>query len=465
MRPAIGRIFKVDDRPGIFKVDDGHQNDEGIDSMDSKYRIRRAGSPDDAGKLRDHFDRIFLPEEVGEFAETISLHFPGMKNERWFIAVEEETGEIASAFALIPWTWEMAGLKLKVAEMGIVGTGEGHRNRGLMRLLNREFDATLAEEEFDLAVVQGIPGFYHRFGYYYSIPLEPHIDIPHHLVPDSTGDGDGGAYEFRLGGTEDAPFLVGEDERYRRSNFLSVFRDERIWRYLLTYCPKIACGSEFWIMEGRKTDGETDERYYFRISRQGFGAGLIVSEISEGISEDALTSLFSFCKKKCAERDKPFIRLNLAMESTAAKTAISFGASVGRPYAWQIKIPDKMSFLTKIAPVLEARLKESSLVGFTGTLRLDFYREQIDLIWSEGRLESVTPGRGGECENTLFVPEDLFAPLILGHRTWQELQYTRPDIFPAMLYVGPGVDSASDKTKRLIDALFPAESSWVYEQY
>ena len=432
--------------------------------MHSTYRIRRAESPDDAGKLRDHFDKIFLPEEVGAFAETISSSFPGMKNGRWFIA-EEETGEIASAFALIPWTWEMAGLRLKVAEMGIVGTGEGHRNRGLLRLLYREFDATLAEEGFDLAVVQGIPGFYRRFGYYYSIPLEPHIDIPLHLVPDPTGDGDGEAYDFRLAGTEDAPFVVMEDERYRRSNFLSAFRDERIWKYLLTFSPKIGCGSEFWIMEGRKTDGKTDERYYFRISRQGFGAGLIVSEISESISDDGLTSLFAFCKKKCAERDKPFIRLNLAIESTAAKTAISFGASVGRPYAWQIKIPDRRRFLTKIAPILEARLKESSLAGFTGTLRLDLYCEQIDLIWSDGKLESVTSGGENECENTLFVPEDLFAPLVLGHRTWQELQYTRPDIFPAMMYVGPGADSASDKTIRLIDALFPAESSWVYEQY
>ena len=443
----------------MFKVDDEHKNSEVIDSMDSKYRIRRAESPDDAGLLRRHYDGIFLPEEVGAFCETIFSHLPGMKNERWFIAVEEETGEIASAFALLPWTWEMAGIRLKVAEMGIVGTGEGHRNKGLMRRLHREFDATLAEEGFDLAVVQGIPGFYRRFGYYYSIPLEPHIDIPLHLVPDSTGEGKG--YDFRLAGEGDIPFLLGEDEGYRRSNFISVFRDEAHWKYLLTYGQRAGCSSQFWIMEGR----ETQERFYFRISRQGFGAGLIVSEISEGISDDALTSLFAFCKKACAERNKPYIRMNLAGESTAAKTAISFGASVGRPYAWQIKIPDRARFLGKIAPVLEARLKESSLKGFTGTLRLDIYCEQIDLNWSEGRLESVTQGRGGECEKTFFIPEDLFIPLVLGHRSWRELQYTRPDIFPAMIYVGPGVDSAPDKTVRLIDALFPAERSWVYEQY
>ena len=439
-------------------VDDEHQNRQGIDSMDSNYRIRRAGSPDDAGKLRHHFDKIFLPEEVGAFSETIFSHLPGMKNERWFIADDEETGEIASAFALIPWTWEMAGARLKVAEMGIVGTGEGHRKKGLMRHLSREFDATLEEEGFDLAVVQGIPGFYRRFGYYYSIPLEPHIDISLHQVPDLSDDD---SYDFRLAEEGDIPFLLAEDERYRRSNFISVFRDEAHWKYLLTYGQRAGCSSQFWIMEARKTE----ERRYFRIPLQGFGAGLIVSEISEGISDDALTNLFAFCKKMCAERNKPYIRLNLAGESTAAKTAISFGASAGRPYAWQIKIPDKIKFLTKIAPVLEARLKEGSLVGFSGTLRLDLYREQIDLNWSEGKLESVTPGRGGECEKTFFIPEDLFIPLVLGHRTWRELHYTRPDIFPAMMYVGPGVDSASDKAVRLIDALFPAERSWVYEQY
>jgi len=98
-------------------------------------------------------------------------------------------------------------------------------------------------------------------------------------------------------------------------------------------------------------------------------------------------------------------------------------------------------------------------------LRLDFYTEQIDLNWSDGRLESIRSGGDEGCENTLFLNEDLFAPLVLGHRTWQELQYTRPDIFPAMLYTGTGTEGASDKTVRLIDALFPAERSWIYEQY
>jgi len=426
--------------------------------MNSNYRIRRAESPEDVGKLRDHFNEIFHPQEVGTFAETISLHLPEMRDDYWFIAVDEETGEIAAAFALIPWTWEMRGLKLKVAEMGIVGTREGHRNKGLMKLLHREFEATLEEEGFDLSVVQGIAGFYHRFGYRYSIPLETHVDIPLHLVPQLAFEE---AYEFRLAEAGDTPFLRGEDEIYRKSNFLSVYRDDAHWKYLLTYSQNTEYGSEFWIMEGRRTK----DKYYFRIPQEGFGAGLIVSEISERISDDGLLNLLAFCKDKAAERGKPYIRLNLSFESIAAKTALSFGASGGRPYAWQIKVPDKKRLLEKMAPVFEARLKESSLVGFTGVLRLNFYTEHIDLRWSDGCLEAVGSGGEGECENTLCLSDDLFSPLVLGHRSWRELQYTRPDIFPAMLYVGSGTNGASDKSLRLIDILFPAERSWVYEQY
>jgi predicted N-acetyltransferase YhbS len=434
------------------------QKKERPDPMHSNYKIRRAEFPEDVGKLHDHFNEIFHPQEVGTFAETISLHLPEMNDERWFIAADEETGEIAAAFALILWTWEMKGLKLKVAEMGIVGTREEHRKKGLMKLLHREFEATLEEEGFDLSVVQGIAGFYHRFGYHYSIPLETHIDIPLHLVPQLSFEE---AYDFRLAEVGDTPFLRGEDERYRKSNFLSVYRDDTHWKYLLTYSQKTEYGSEFWIMEGRKTD----DRYYFRIPQEGFGAGLIVSEISEGISDDGLLNLLAFCKSKAAERVKPYIRLNLSSESTAAKTALSFGASSGRPYAWQIKVPDKKRLLEKMAPVLEARLKESSLASFTGVLRLDFYTEHIDLRWSDGLLEAVRSDGEGECENTLCLSDDLFAPFVLGHRSWRELQYTRPDISPAMLYVGSGTDGASDKTIRLIDILFPAERSWVYEQY
>jgi len=426
--------------------------------MHAKYTIRRAESSRDSKRLHKLFADVFHPQQVGVLAETLFNHLPRMKKKYWFIAEDRKTKSIISAFALIPWVWEMEDIRLNVAEMGIVGTRKENRNQGLMRILNREFDATLKEEKFDLAVIQGIPGFYQKFGYYYAVPLENHINVLLHTVPDRSGKD---AYSFRLARLDDIAFLLQQDEDYRRFFPLSAFRDAAIWKYLLTESLKTEYGSEYWIMQHR----ENGERFYVRIPQEGFGNGLIVSEISSCIHHDALTSLLGFCKRTAIERDKPYIRLNVHNESPAGAFAVSMGAEKGKPYAWQIKVPDRIHFLTKIAHILERRIADSSFEKFSGTIRLDFFTSRIDLQWSSGKLESVEPGGKEECSITFCINADLFPALCLGHRTWQELQYVRPDIFPALQYIRPNILPASDKSALLMDTLFPARRSWIHEQY
>ena len=67
---------------------------------------------------------------MGVFAENLLLHFPKMEDRYWFIAEEKNSGEVAAACALLPWQWKMDSITLKVAEMGIVGTGESQKNNG-----------------------------------------------------------------------------------------------------------------------------------------------------------------------------------------------------------------------------------------------------------------------------------------------------------------------------------------------
>jgi len=419
---------------------------QAVQQLDGAYRIRRAESARDARKLHDLFAEVFHPEEVGVLAETMFHHLPRMEYRYWFIAEEVKTERIVSAFALIPWTWEMEGVRLKVAEMGIVGTLKAHRWQGLMRALNTEFDATLREGSFDLAVIQGTPGFYQQFGFSYAVPLENHINLPLHVISEER---EGDPFTFRLAGLGDIPFLMKEDEAYRAEFSLSAVRDEAIWRYLLTHSLGTEYGSEFWIME--RCAGA--ERFYCRIPAQGFGTGLIVSEVSAVISAAGLEQLFAFCGQIARERNKPYIRLNVHDESRGARVAIGMGAKQQMPYAWQIKFPSRVDILTRLAPLLEERMKGSCFQGFSGTLRLDFFKTAIDLVWSEGVLESVGPATG-EAQHSLAVAADLFPALCLGHRTWRELRYIRPDVFPR-----------SDKTGLIADVLFPARRSWIHEQY
>ncbi len=96
----------------------------------------------------------------------------------------EDTEEPVSSFTLIPWAWEMEGIRLKVAEMGLVGTQDTCRGQGLMTRLNHHFDTHVKTAEFDLCIIQGIPGFYHNFGYHYALEFENHIDLPVALIPE-----------------------------------------------------------------------------------------------------------------------------------------------------------------------------------------------------------------------------------------------------------------------------------------
>jgi hypothetical protein len=178
-----------------------------------------------------------------------------------------------------------------------------------------------------------------------------------------------------------------------------------------------------------------------------------------------MESLLVFCRQKALERDKPYIRLDLHPESPAAKIALAMGAEMTNPYAWQIKISDKLRFLNSMTPILEKRVAGSFFVGLSATLQLHFFTSTIDLIWESGRLRAIKPGNGHAQQWTFCIPNDLFPALVLGHRTWQELQSTRPDIFPAHQYLRPELASASNQAALLVETLFPGQKSWIYAQY
>ena len=236
---------------------------------------------------------------------------------------------------------------------------------------------------------------------------------------------------------------------YRQSFSLSTFRNKAHWHYLLTESQKTEYGSEFWIVEHKSKA----ELFYCRIPQEGFGSGLIVSEVSEGITFDALKALFSFCKQKAEEREKPYLRLNLHNHSTAGRIAVSMGAKPGTPYAWQIRIPNPIRLLTTLSPLLEGRIQASSFKHFSGTFRLNFFKSAIDLHWKDGRLGNVHAA-DGDCQHSFTISTQMFPALCLGHRTWQELRHIHPDIFPG-----------SDGSAAFIETLFPTSKSWIYQQY
>lgn len=412
--------------------------------MNDTYIFRRARSSDDAEKLKEHYDGIFLPEKVGEVAVALFNHHPGMGPENWLMIEEAATGAIASACTLIPWVWEFDGVRLVVAEMGLVGTAAPHRGRGLMSELARRFAEEMDRRGCDLGGIEGIPGFYGRFGYHYAVPLENHVTMPLHVCSAM----DLGGFALRTATRDDIPFLMAQDDEYRRAYSLASVRDGATWEYIFGSSVQTECARDIRILE---RDGHP--LFSFALMAYGFGAGLIVCEVSEGITFEALCAMLRFLGEEAARRGKPYVRFNLHDESAPARMLIALGASVKPGWAWQVNVPRPDRFLAKIAPVLNRRLAGSPFRGSTVEFGVNLFRATYRLVLEKGEVASVTP-HAGECAHAINVSADLFPALALGARDWRELNRVRPEVVPS-----------TDTAALLADVLFPRTRSWMRLSY
>jgi len=119
------------------------------------------------------------------------------------------------------------------------------------------------------------------------------------------------------------------------------------------------------------------------------------------------------------------------------------------PYAWYVRVPDPPAFLLHIGPVLERRVAESVVAGYSGSLRLNCTPSPVSMVWEQGKLASVEGYKPKQFDDgDAFFPELTFLQLLLGFRDLTELHHARPDCF-----VGNG------DAYVLLSALFPRKHS------
>ena len=103
-----------------------------------------------------------------------------------------------------------------------------------------------------------------------------------------------------------------------------------------------------------------------------------------------------------------------------------------------------------IAPALEERLETSPVSGYTGELKLDFYRGGLRIVFEQGHLTEVQHWRVPHYNATTSAsfPPSVFLQVLFGHRSLDELRYAFPDVF------------ANDEVELLLKVLFPSSPSW-----
>jgi len=409
--------------------------------------IKTADSQADVERVMA-LDCIVFEDRVGALCQQLFTSHPDIPMSNLIFVEDDMKGEVISTLCLIPWKWGYDGTTLKVGEMGIVGTAEAYRKRGLIRSQVDYFETLLNDGEFDISIIQGIPYFYRQFGYEYSIPLEKWCMVEFHHIPDLK-ENENPKFTYRPANLDDLSAMQKLYDEASKDLEIYTLRDEGVWRYLFEHNPKTCTAVDMWVVEnvGKQIAG------YFLTAKYPFGNSLSVSEVSK-LSYDASLDVLRYMKKIAVEGNKPNIRLNLPENCDLVKVAKYHGAYGRDSYAWQIHIPDMVRFLRKITPTLEKRLALSPFSGLTEDVRIGFYTEKLVIHFENGRIMGVENlDMSGGVWDPIRIPLKASVPLFLGCRNREESMAFWKDM------------GASPKYSYLLDVLFPKMESHIYSIY
>jgi hypothetical protein len=203
----------------------------------------------------------------------------------------------------------------------------------------------------------------------------------------------------------DLPFIARLYAQGCQRSLVACEWDEALWRYELNgKSARNVNRYELRLIEHRGADGTPGEPVGF-LAHPPFSWGDLMPvlryELAAGLSWAAVTpSVIRYLEAAYADlsieppgstqpaEKKPLgaFGFMLGEQHPAYQVMVNRLPHLHPPYAWYIRLPDLPGFLCHIAPVLEQRLAASPLVGYSGELKVTFYRSGLRLVFEQGRL-------------------------------------------------------------------------------
>jgi hypothetical protein len=376
-------------------------------------------------------------------------------------ALVEDTrqGTIVSATNLLAQTWEYEGIPFGVGRPEVVATDPEYRNRGLVRAIFELIHARSAVRGHLAQAITGIRFYYRQFGYEYALDLGGNRTVFFAAIPKLKAD-EAEHYQLREATLDDVPELVDLYDHERARGPISARVDADYWRWVIDG-QSDAAGEGWRTLLIVDASGRTLGYVLPKRRRWGSRMAVVGFALAPGMSYLAVLPSVLRGLQAHAERTRgykpdapPADQLVFGLEAAhpAYEALGSLGATYKPPYAWYVRVPDLPTFMRHIAPALEQRLADSPAAGHSGELKLDFFRDGLRLRFEQGRLVESEPWRAqvwGPAAQASFPPL-LFLQLLFGWRSLADLRYAFPDI---------GVETDADAA--LLEALFPAQPSWV----
>jgi len=376
-----------------------------------------------------------------------------------FTIVEDTAaGKIVSSLNLINQTWSYAGVKFGMGRPELVGTDPEYRRRGLVREQFKVIHQWSAERGHKMQGITGIPYYYRQFGYEMGLSLGGgRIGyLPH--AP-KLKDDEQEPYGFRPATADDIPFLMKVCTHALEHSLVSCVREAAHWQYELNgRSKKNIQHAEVRLIENAEGEAVGFIRHAPTIWNPTIQ--IWTYELKLGISWlDVTPSVIRYLvetgKEYAAQKeDIELAGYNFALgpDHPVYKVLSERMPRTYDPYAWYVRVPDLADFLGHIGPVLEARLTKSPLVGYSGELKLDFFRSAVKLSFEKGKLKEVEnyQPKTGEDGDVLF-PDLTFLRVLFGYNDFWDVEKMFADCY-----------ARNDHGRALVPILFPKQASNVW---
>ena len=410
-----------------------------MNTITDDFIFNHLKTKDDIQQNLELMRTVFTDESVDMIVKSFLEKHPTMTLRDHFTL--KHKGRMVASLNLIPQTWTIGGVELKVAEMGCVATHPDYRHRGLQKVLNDQFDERLKADEFDLAVLAGIPFFYRQFGFEYSLPLDFETKISFQDVPKYSQE-----YEVKPFRIKDIPKAAKLLTKHQEDYYVHSIRPLEIW--MMQQETGSYGGEQF---QGYSVYNEDQLVAYLRLKENENESTLTLREIST-TDDSMIVSILAFLKNHAEIKGLKTLVTKIAHSHPFNNMLTGLGAKQNRPYAWQIKIVDFKRMFRKMKPIFNSRLTESKFNDHSETLNFNFRKFNIKVTIENGIITDIAETQ--ECEDrTIGLNTYIFPQVLLGYRKREELEAHYPDF------------NIRESHKELFDTLFPVKSSYIHYCY
>jgi len=398
--------------------------------------IRHVQSEEDRRRVADLVAQAFSSEEepysqLYEYMFKIAPNDPTYRPEN--VRIVEVEGQVISHVSIVDRIIRVGGAALRMGGISGVTTHSAHRRRGYMRALMEDCLAYMERQGYDISLLEGIPDFYHRFGY---VSVMPAYTL---RIPAAEAEKLRQLLRVRRFRKSDLPAVMALYQADNSHRTGTVVRDETYWRWLLRCFRRCQVA----------VDEQGRVRGYVWLAKSGRFRAIEAA----GNDPLAVEGLLRFLARQAKARYSADIPLQLPPDHPFARRALALCGGevtmrVSRNSGWMGRFINLKRAFTKLRGELSERLHLSAFKDWRGVLRLATDLGAIELGIAEGNIlvREATEDKAIVCQ----LPQTALIQLLFGYRGVAEVASDHGVVIP-------------EEALPLLSALFPAGHPFIAE--